>query len=341
MEDKSLLLQRLHQLESEIEAIKNQLEPPKKSAFRYPIRFGRFVLSNWTLVAFLCGLLVAIGVYLRYDISYFESPKTISLTKKSAESYRQLGDRLMLYGEFDAAKDAYRTALKINPSNTDATRGLLTTQILEPQEGQKFIIPEVATAKLEFLKELVERDEQGGVLGFLGFLKPKIERQQGYIVDYFEGQLNLQQGEDEKAIASFEKSVHTKPEFIYGYMSLFQIQYERQDFDRAIEILKRTGKEGLKSALVLNGFGDCYLINGDFAQALTYYESSNKISHSFLSMMNLAEAHRYRGEATKAIEQDQNALQVVEDTANENERILGGGMLSNFMPEKPRRETSK
>src|SRR5436309_2569837 len=124
MEDKPLLLDRFHELESQIAEIRNQLEPPKINKLdRYLIKPCKAALANWTLIAFITGLIVAIGVYWRYDISYFESQKNISLTKESADAYRKLGDNLMTYGEFDAARDAYNTALKMNSNNIDATRG--------------------------------------------------------------------------------------------------------------------------------------------------------------------------------------------------------------------------
>src|SRR5437588_8524785 len=126
MENKPLLLHRLHELETEIEEIRDQVQPLKKRAFdHYVIEGCKTALANWTLLAFVMGLLIAVGVYWRYDISYFESQKNISLTKESADAYRKLGDSLMMYGEFDAARDAYNAALKMNSNNIEATRGLL------------------------------------------------------------------------------------------------------------------------------------------------------------------------------------------------------------------------
>lgn len=342
MDDRSLLLQRLHQLESELDEIRLQLEPPKSGRFRlYVVRPCKVMLANWTLLAFVVGLIIALGVYWRYGISYFESQKSASLTKQSADSYRVLGDRLLLYGEFDAARDAYSTALKINSSNVDATRGLLTTQVFQPLEGQKYFIPEIVSLKINYLKELVQRDEQSGLLGYLGLLKPRIENEQGYIVDYFEGalsqqraQLSNKQEDYDKATASFRTSVQKNNKFIYGYISLAVIQYLGQDFDGAIGFLKQAQQQDHNSAMVLNDLGACYFIKGDFKEAKEQFEASNTISPSFLSATNLAEAYRNLGDAQEAIKQDQFGLQLVKDNQNEKERVLGGQFVSSFLPEK-------
>ena len=341
MDDRSLLLQRLHQLESEIDEIRLQLEPPKSGRFAlYVVRPCKVILANWTLIAFVIGLIVALGVYWRYGISYFESQKTASLTKQSADSYRILGDRLLLYGEFDAARDAYNTALKINPSSVDATRGLLTTQVFQPLEGQKYMIPEIASLKISYLKDVVQRDEHTGILGYLGFLKPRIENEQGYIVDYFEGALSQQRAElsnkqedYDQAMASFQTSVQKNKKFIFGYMSMAVIQYLRQDFDGAIGFLVQAQHQDPKSAMVLNDLGACYFIKGDFLQAKQQFEDSNTISPSFLSTTNLAEAYRFLGKGKEAIEQDQIGLQLVKDNQNEKERVVGGQFVSSFLPE--------
>jgi tetratricopeptide (TPR) repeat protein len=179
----------------------------------------------------------------------------------------------------------------------------------------------------------METEAESGLSGFLGLRKARLEQEEGYLLDYFEGQLSQQSGDYEKATASFEDSVRKKPEFVFGYISLAVIQYLKQDFDHAIEILKRAQQQDPNSAYVLNDLGACYLIKGDFAQAKTQLENVNRISPSFVSIANLAEAHRYLGEARTAIGQDQVALQLL-NTENENERVIGGQIVSSFMPEK-------
>jgi tetratricopeptide (TPR) repeat protein len=333
MEDKSFLLQRLHELESQIQELSNQLAPQKKSKVnRYLTRPCKALLANWTLVAFLTGLLLAGWLYWRYDVTYFESEKSSWLKKKSADAYRQLGDRLMLYGEFEAAKDAYASALKINDINAEATRGLLITQVLQPLQGQKYLVPEITAARIQHLKGLFEREERVGLLGFLGRRKPKLENEQGYMLDYFEGLL-AEQKDDPDAAEFYRKAVRKRPDFVWGYLALALMDYERQDFDKVINTLLPVQEKNPDSAAVASYLGACYLVKGDFANASKQFQIANQISPSFVSRMDLAEAYRYSGHADQAIIEDEGALALVEQAKDEDDWILNGTIVSSFMPE--------
>src|SRR6266852_4635993 len=103
MKDTSELLERVHQLETEIEKVRNDLQPDKGFFQRFIKRPAKFLSQHWGIIF---SLAIAIFIYWRYVISYFEPQKNIALAKASAESYVKLGDQLMLNGEFPAAKEA-------------------------------------------------------------------------------------------------------------------------------------------------------------------------------------------------------------------------------------------
>lgn len=293
----------------------------------------KFVFSNWGFFAFVLTLCFALWAYVRYGVGYFESQKNISLTKRSSDFYRQLGDKLMLYGEFVAAKDAYGTALKVNPSNIDATRGALKIQAREPLEGQQLIIPEVADLRIRSLKELLKFDEKRGLAGFFGFLKARVDSED-FFIDFLEGELSQLQDENAKAKAFYRMSLEKNPGFIYGYIALATLDYASQDYDAAIATLETAERQDPNSALVLNTLGACHMIKANFTQARQLFAKSWKISPYLSTILNLAEADRYLGNAESALYIDYASLQLVSNDQNEKERIVADDIIFGFMPEK-------
>lgn len=297
-------------------------------------RIVKFVLSNWGFCAFVITLGIALWANLKYGVGYFESQRTISLTKKSSEYYRQLGDKLILYGEFAAAQDAYDKALKIHPSNIEATRGRLKIQALEPLEGQRFVIPQLAELRIESPKELLKRDEKRGVSAFFGLSKPMVDGNEDYFVDYLEGTLSEMQQDATKANASYRRSFEKNPKFIQGYLALAVLDYQRHDYDAVIATLEAAQEQDPNSASVLNALGACSMIRGDFAKARELFERAQNISPDLSTIWNMGEANRYLGEAASAAAWDELALHLLSDGQNERERIVASDINFGFMPER-------
>lgn len=334
MEDNALLLTRLHELESELQAVKAKIIVPKDPSRidRYVLRPWNWILKNWGFCFFVLGLCFAVWTYVKYGVGYFESQKSTSLKRESSESYRRLGDKLMLYGEFEAAKDAYNRALKINESNIEATRGLLKTEVLEPLEGQKYIIPEVVQTRIEHLREMMKTEEESGLRGFLGLRTKTIERE-AYLLDFFEGLLHQDKNEPDQARVSYGRSFEKNPKFIYGYIAYAMLDYENHNYDAAITTLEAARKQDPNSAYVLDVLGACYMFKEEFQKAAGYFSESERISATLSNSMERSEAERYLMEADDARQLDEGILAQLSETKNEKERFLQGDLLFGFLPE--------
>ena len=334
MEDTTLLLTRLHELESELQAIKAKLIKPKEpnAVDRYMRRPWGWVLKNWGFCFFILGLCFAVWTYAKYGVGYFESQKNASLKREASDSYRRLGDKLILYGEFKAAKDAYGRALKINDSNIEATRGLLKTEVLEPLEGQKYIIPELAQTRIDHLRDMMKTEDDSGLFGLLGLRTKTIERE-GYLLDFFEGLLHQDQNESDQAKVSYRHSFEKNPRFIYGYIAYAMLDYENHNYDSAITTLEAARKQDPNSAYVLDVLGACYMFKEEFQKAADYFLQSQRISFTLSNSMELSEAKRYLMEADDARQLDEVILEQISDTSNEKEHFVEGDLLFGFLPE--------
>lgn len=321
MEDSSQLLQRLHELEGQIQEIKTKLDPPTREARlkRCVRKAPMFVLSNWGFFATLVAVGLGVWAYWYYDVSYFESQRNISQSKAAGEFYRKLGDSLILHGEREAAEDAYRSALKVSPNNMEATRGLLKMQVFDPLEGQKDIIPEVVDKKIDYLSSLIT------------------DNTESFIVSYFKGERYEEQEEYAQAKTAYEESISKNPDFVYGYIALAYVSILAGDgVDYGMGQLDEALKHDPNSALALNNLGFCYMVKRDYDKAFKLFEHAHQISPYLEVFVNLGEAQRYKGNEdslAEALSFHERALELLRDTKNEDNSDVAGDLAINFMPE--------
>ncbi len=242
----------------------------------------------------------------------------------------------MLNGEFPAAKEAYNAALKANPSNVDATRGLLKTDVLEPLPGQKYIIPEVEQTKIDHLSKVLERDEDTGIVAHLTrlFNRAPARDNETYIISYFRG-LQYEQRENYGcAKILYQEAINRNSKFVGGYLALaFAHVLARDPAECAIGVLGKFENDD-SSAVALNNLGYCYLLEGDFTRADGLFKRSLLISPYLEAYVNLGDGYRYLRDADSALRYHNAALKWVEDPHNEKENAVAGGLAINFMPTK-------
>jgi tetratricopeptide (TPR) repeat protein len=321
MANNSQLIDKLHEMDHQIQEIKAQLDPPKGGLLRRSLRkTPTFVLSNWGFFAFMIAVGLAVWAYWYYDVSYFESQRNIAQSKQSAEFYRKLGDNLMLYGERDAAADSYSKALKINPNNMEATRGLLKTEVFDSLEGQNNIIPEVVDEKIAYLNSLITDDKER------------------FILAYFKGERYEEQEKYDQAKAQYEESIKLNPDFVYGYIAVAYDSILAGDgVDYGMRQLNEALQHDPNSALALNNLGFCYMVKGKYSEALTMFDRARQISPYLEVWINLGEAQRYKGNddsLEQALDSHKRALGLLSDSKDEDESDIAGELAINFMPER-------
>ena len=122
---------RVSDLEQEVNALKKLLKADvePRGIMARSRTLARFLIANWVLLSFVSALLIAGYVKYKYDIDYFQSYENIATNRKVSLIYQQMGDRLMAKSEWKAAEEAYGDALKTNPNNPAATRGIAMAQV--------------------------------------------------------------------------------------------------------------------------------------------------------------------------------------------------------------------
>lgn len=319
--ERSDLTERIELVENEIQKLK---AAQARSQPRSPLHAAaRFLIENWVLLSFVFALLTAIYVKFAYHVDYLESYRNTSDNKKLSEFYVRLGDNMMAVTNWDAAADAYESALKLNPNNQAATYGLVKARVFQPLPGAKEIDPEIVDTRLDYL--LKHRDLKDDYQVFL---------MKSYRL--------LQMGDASQARSWIEKCIDKAPQFascyfVRGYIGVSEGQIEKAaaDFAKVLEY-------DPNSSVARNNLAACNMILARFDRAADLFSDSNRIDPTALNARNLAEASWFTGRFQSALIAHSWAADRVDRITDPNERFLAGLWMEPFLPLRPGdTETSK
>jgi tetratricopeptide (TPR) repeat protein len=320
------LLERVHQLEKELNALKAVLEPPAPRNRNVALlkRGYQIAKDNWTFLTFLVGLLVGLFAWLVWGVDFFDSYRDTYQKRQLSDFYCRLGDRLMTYSEWKAAEDAYNKALEINRNNLDATHGIALAQVFNPVGEEKYYAPEVASARLEFLSRYF--------------------KDANYRVDYLKGiisesqySLTRNQNDLKKARDFFQSSIDKYAKersaggrsdldrnFVGGLVMLGYVCLEEKQLKEATEYTEKAVKTAPDHPKANSNLGYCYLLTGDYPRAIKHFENAFAVSQVALTAVNLGDVQLYLKNAELARSYHRYALGVLDDPKNEKPRLVGG-----------------
>lgn len=304
--------EKIRFLEDELEQLKGNIPSDGKqnrlvAGFR---RLNQFFSSYKALLTSLVAILSLVYVQMAFGLDPFESYRSTSTTKKLAEFYRQLGDKLIYNSEFEHAEMAYKSALTLQPNNTRAIYGLAKAQVFTPAGGQKYADKGIVDVKLDYLLSLFPEDAD------IYFLK---------CINAEYTDLNAARYWCEKAI-----KLNDKADSIY--VELGYICQKELNFDCAITNYKKALELNPRSQMANNNIGSSELLRLNLQDSIYYLERADAISPRLATSVNLGEAYRYLGETSKAIEMHKYCASVANQEGIEKERIVRGQWIVVFLP---------
>lgn len=310
--EKPVILQRLSELEREINSLKAELEADKAEPGRsFSLqRVFKLIVSYWVLISFASVIATAVFVKFWYGIEFFESYRNVYINKTLSEFYRELGDRMMARSEWKSAEEIYQFALKINANNDKATYGLAKAQVFLPLPQEKYVAPELVDAKLEYLSKSFPKDSD---------------------VDFLKGVRYWDQRDIHNAVASFNEALKKNPKFAGGYLMLGYIKMNSFDIDGASKNFVKALELDPSNAVAANNLGFLFILRGNFSDAINYLSKSVRLSPRFLTGINLGDAYRYSGDYNMALQWHRHVLETINNLEG-YERYAAGEWTYNFMP---------
>jgi Tfp pilus assembly protein PilF len=120
-----------------------------------------------------------------------------------------------------------------------------------------------------------------------------------------------QQGELDKAIRFYSKTVSLAPMFPNPYINLGNVYHKKKDYRKGSEYMLRAIKLDPRSALAHYNLGNIYREWGNFEKAITAYQTALKLNPRYIEAANnLANIHFKRNNFQEAIKYYEHALRI-------------------------------
>lgn len=312
--DKDQQLERLHRLERELEELKAEIAPPAvRWRFLRPAqRLGGVITNYWVLFSVLIALVTALYVQYRFQIDPWEEYRNIAANRDISRLYQKLGDRMLANTEWQAAEDAYRAALEVNPNNIEATNGIVKAQVLQPMSDEQFFVPEIVETRLEVLEREFPDD---------------------YQVLFLKGTYYLLMEDYPNASLWLQKAIEKEPEFAGSYLHLGIVEQRNFNIDRAIELTQiAREKDPNDNASAHNNLGFYKMLKQDYGAAKWHLEQADRLSRSLLTVINLGDANLFSKDYTEALRLHTFAYNQLNTPGIENERYVRGSYYYTSMP---------
>jgi len=324
--DESALAERLNRLEGGLRSLQeaSRAQKPSDPVTTKFQKICQFALRNWILLSFVVAMLTAVYVKFAFGVDYLREYRSIKTKHDLSDLYTRMGDILMGRVELEAAEDAYRSAQQINPDNVAATRGMVKAEVFKPPAGDKYYIPEVVDAKLDYLLSLYPDDDQ------LLFLK---------------GTRFEDQGDEKEAITWYQKALAKNPKSLGAYSGLGFHYLGRKyfDIDLAIKNLEKAVELDPYFPVANLNLGYSYILIFNSDEALQHLNKSYQTSPKWSAAYSLGEAYRYAGKPGEATKWHQFALRGLTDSNSEKDPFIEQAVSTwNYMPlSRQDRETFK
>jgi tetratricopeptide (TPR) repeat protein len=253
----------------------------------YITRFINFIWSNRKIIYNKSNFLFILSIFatligvLIYDISPLQPleeikakqieyrQKQIEYQQKEAddkneskilENHLKLGNSFLNVLQLDAAKDEFNEALKLDPLNLSARKGLFKSELFRPVVENNYD-PEIMEKRIMLLIQEDQNDTHA--LLFLGHMYIPIN--------------------DTQAMMYFQKVIDIDPSFAGAYFEIGLIYDEQKNHDEAIMYYERALNLSKWNQLFLDNLGYQYYLNKDFNKAIEKFELLLRLNENYLS----------------------------------------------------------
>jgi tetratricopeptide (TPR) repeat protein len=256
------------------------LWPAMADRWAYVPMIGLFIIVGWGISDLLkkfcikksrawfciflivCSLLIAARKQIGYwnnGVSLFK--RAVDVTENNYIAENNLGQALLLSGQFDEAVEHFNNALDINPKFATAhfNLGLAFAWKNKPRKALQ-----------AYASALAEKPDYAKAYNF-------------------SGKMHFRLGNDDQAIFNYQQAVKIKPDYAEAHNNLGNALFRLGEIDKAYDSLQRAIRISPTYADAYNSLGNFWYHTGNFAKALPNYKNAIKYNS------NLAEAYNGTG----------------------------------------------
>ena len=227
-------------------------------------------------------------------------------------------------GQFEAAINSYKTALKIKPDNTEAYNNLgklyYNVGIAQQEEGdteaaigsfRKALKVEPNLAEAHFSIANAQK-KQGDLEAAIDSYRQALNVKSDYLDAYNNLAIALHdKGELKAAIDNYERAIKIDPDYADAYNNMGSALSDKGEIDAAIDCYERALNINPDFAEAYNNMGCCLNDKGSTEAAIDKYEQAIKIKPDFAeAYYNLAGALDAKGAKSAAVNSYKKAVQL-------------------------------
>ncbi len=269
------------------------------------IRLFKFIISNKANIFYILTIFTfLIGIFI-YDISPFQPLEEIAakqseyqkiaadeLKKSEIVSNRlKLGNSFLNVLQLDAAKIEFEEALKLDPLNLSARKGLFKSEFFKPIVERDYD-PEIMDKRLMLI--LQEDSDDPQALLFLGHIYSSIDSKQ--------------------AIEYYQKAIDKDPSVAAAYFGIGVIYDEQNKHDEALMMYEKALSLSKWNQLFLDNLGYQYYLRKEYNKAIEKYELLLRLNEHFLSAYYIiSNAYRVTGNIEQARLDQEKLIKLLDD----------------------------
>jgi serine/threonine protein kinase/Flp pilus assembly protein TadD len=209
------------------------------------------------------------------------------VTTSSLEAYQHYLDGIDFFWKwrFDEARDEFRKAIEIDPSFASAYRWLCAGSLLPREEKREAI-----TKALELSSQATEKERmyiqaraaailEGNSKKFIKIHEDILEKYpQEKLAHFMIGnRLHIMYGDFERAFQEYEAAVKLDPNFSEAVNSLGILYFYKREFEKSLELLKRSFSLSQGNANPPDTIGELYFKWGKLKKAVDWREKAVKM----------------------------------------------------------------
>jgi tetratricopeptide (TPR) repeat protein len=261
------------------------LEELKTRSACYATEAARSIREHWKpIVSLLAAASALVAV-----LSYVRSEATEAKKEELAKLYEAMGRRQLLHtSDWVSARDALEMAVKLDEDNIPAHRALLVAKLLKPASGENEITPESLYWRIKFLSVTppFTTDSLTFLLQGEYFLLFNNPGGLGYNV--------------KNAKEAFQKAYELDRENVQAIYGLGLARQYEGDIEGALGEFEKIQNKKEFDPSAYNALGYCYLLTGQFVEAVKRLELAEMTTQVWESDFNLADAYYYSGNTNDA-----------------------------------------
>jgi len=194
--------------------------------------------------------------------------------------------------QLDAARIEFDEALKLDPLNISAKRGLFESEIFRPIiEGD--YDPEIMEKRLKLI--LDENPNNSHAFLYLGQIYSSIDHEQ--------------------ALAYYQKAIEIDPFIPAAYFGIGVIRDRQKEYDEAFQMYEKALSLSNWNQVFIDNMGNQYYIRKQYDQAIKHYELLLRLNGLYLqAYYPLANAYRINGNLERARSDQELLVQLLNDT---------------------------